>query len=268
MQVTGDLVIASDGVRSKARTIVLGYEDKPKSSGYAIWRAWFSTEGLLADPATRPFCEHGDTFNGWIGADIHFLVSTLKNGKDISWVLTHKDAHNINESWSFPGKLSEVLETIKDWDPTLTKIISKTPEDKLVDWKLVYRDPLPTWTSPCGRTLLLGDAAHPFLPTSAQGAAQAVEDAVTIAVCLKRGGKGAVPMAVRAHEQIRYERVKRVQKMGESTRDKWHKVNWEDVKRRPESVAFPREDWVLGHDTEKHAEEMFEEAASKVQPRL
>lgn len=32
-KVIGDVVIAADGVRSKARKIVLGYEDKPKSSG-------------------------------------------------------------------------------------------------------------------------------------------------------------------------------------------------------------------------------------------
>ncbi len=39
-RVVGDVVIGSDGVRSKARQLVLGYEDKPKSSGYAVWRAW------------------------------------------------------------------------------------------------------------------------------------------------------------------------------------------------------------------------------------
>jgi 2-polyprenyl-6-methoxyphenol hydroxylase-like FAD-dependent oxidoreductase len=41
MKVTGDVVVGADGVRSRARTLVLGYEDKPKSSGYAVWRAWF-----------------------------------------------------------------------------------------------------------------------------------------------------------------------------------------------------------------------------------
>lgn len=231
---------------------------------YAVWRTWFPTQDLLADPDTRFLCENGDTFNGWIGADIHFLVSTLKGGADCSWVLTHKDAHDIDESWSFPGKLSEVLEAVREWDPMVTKIIAKTPEDRLVDWKLVYRDPLPTWTSPRARTLLLGDSAHPFLPTSAQGAAQAVEDAVTIAVCLKRGGKGGVPRAVRTHERIRYERVKAVQKTGETTRDMWHKVDWDAVKRNPESIRFPREDWVLKHDTEKHAEDVFDEVATQV----
>jgi 2-polyprenyl-6-methoxyphenol hydroxylase-like FAD-dependent oxidoreductase len=66
-KVDGDLVVGSDGVRSKARTLVLGYEDKPKSSGYAVWRAWFPNTEMMADPETRKFCENGDTFNGWIG---------------------------------------------------------------------------------------------------------------------------------------------------------------------------------------------------------
>jgi 2-polyprenyl-6-methoxyphenol hydroxylase-like FAD-dependent oxidoreductase len=89
-KVTGDVVIGSDGVRSKARELVLGYFDKPRSSGYAIFRAWFSTEPLLKDPVTREFAENGDTFTGWIGQDVHLLVAVLKGGKDISWVLTHK----------------------------------------------------------------------------------------------------------------------------------------------------------------------------------
>jgi 2-polyprenyl-6-methoxyphenol hydroxylase-like FAD-dependent oxidoreductase len=40
-RVEADLVIGADGVRSKARELVLGYVDKPKSSGYAVWRAWY-----------------------------------------------------------------------------------------------------------------------------------------------------------------------------------------------------------------------------------
>lgn len=51
-QVICDCVIGADGVRSKARELVLGYEDKPKSSGYAIWRAWYVYRGdvkLLKD---------------------------------------------------------------------------------------------------------------------------------------------------------------------------------------------------------------------------
>lgn len=219
---------------------------------------------MLADPLTAHFCNNGDTFNGWIGPDMHFLFSTIKNGSDCCWVLTHPDTHDIKESWSFPGKLSEVKEAIKDWDPLVTRIVEKTPEDQLVDWKLVYRDPLPTWVSPKARVLLLGDSAHPFLPTSTQGATQALEDGVTIAICLRRAGKAGIPAAVRAHEKIRYERVKQVQKTGESTRDMWHKADWDKVKENPESIQLPRAEWITNHDAEKHAEEVFDAVLKEV----
>ncbi|KAH8896690.1 FAD/NAD(P)-binding domain-containing protein [Thozetella sp. PMI_491] len=255
-KIVGDVVIGADGVRSKARELVLGYVDKPKSSGYAVWRAWFPNTDMIADPRTKEFCENGDTFNGWIGPDVHFLFSTIKGGKDCCWVLTHRDEHDIDESWSFPGKLEEVLEVLEGWDPTCKAIVEKTPS--LVDWKLVYRDPLPKWISAEGRIALLGDSAHPFLPTSAQGATQAMEDGVNIAICLRRAGKGNIPTALRTHEKIRYDRVRAVQKTGESTRDMWHKTDWSKVKDDPKSIGFPREDWIHEFDVEKHAEEVFD----------
>lgn len=147
----------------------------------------------------------------------------------------------------------------------VVQIVAKTPEARLVDWKLVDRDPLPTCVSGGGgRVVLVGDLAHPFLPTSAQGAAQAVEDGVCVATCLRRGGRGGVPAAVRAHERIGYERVKAVQKTGETRRDMWHEVDWEAVKKNSEIVQFPRMDWIMEHDVEKHAEEVYEEAVREV----
>jgi 2-polyprenyl-6-methoxyphenol hydroxylase-like FAD-dependent oxidoreductase len=216
---------------------------------------------MIADPRTREFCINGDTFNGWIGPDVHFLFSTIKGGSDCCWVLTHRDDHDIEESWSFPGKMEDVLKVLEGWDTICTAIVEKTPT--IVDWKLVYRDPLPTWVSKHGRIALLGDAAHPFLPTSAQGATQAVEDGVTLAVMLKRAGKENVPAAVRAYQAVRYDRVKAVQKTGETTRDMWHKADWEKVKKDPKSIELPREDWIFSFDAERHAEEVFDEVAKK-----
>ncbi|KAK3707169.1 hypothetical protein LTR37_012338 [Vermiconidia calcicola] len=262
-KIGADVVIGADGVRSKARELVLGYEDKPKSSGYAVFRAWFTNEEMMKDPETRRFCENGDTFNGWIGPDVHFLFSTIKNGSDCCWVLTHVDEANIEESWSFPGKLDDVYKVFEGWDPLCKRIVSKTPEDKLVDWKLVYRDPLPRWVSDGGRTCLIGDSAHPFLPTSAQGATQAMEDGVTIAVCLREAGKHNTSAGVKAYQDIRYDRVKAVQKTGETTRDMWHKADWDKVKEDPKSIGMPREDWILGHDAEKHAEAVVANMVSK-----
>jgi 2-polyprenyl-6-methoxyphenol hydroxylase-like FAD-dependent oxidoreductase len=72
--------------------------------------------------------------------------------------------------------------------------------------------------------------AHPFLPTSIQGASQSMEDGVALAITLERSGKGKVQQAVRAYEAIRYERVHRAQMTGVSTREQWHKADWEKIR--------------------------------------
>ena len=100
-KITADVVLAADGVRSTARKIVLGYEDKPKSSGYAIYRAWMPSDDLAKNPLTAHLVNDGDKHVGYLGPDIHFLAASIKNGKDFSWVLTHKVSVTPASSFNF-----------------------------------------------------------------------------------------------------------------------------------------------------------------------
>ena len=38
----------------------------------------------------------------------------------------------------------------------------------------------------------------------------------------------------------------------------WHKADWDKVAKDPKSIQLPREDWILKHDAEKHAEDVFD----------
>ena len=87
---------------------------------------------------------------------------------------------------------------------------------------------------------------------------------MTLGVCLRRAGKDNVPLAVRVYERIRYDRVRRVQKTGESTRDMWHKADWDEVKKDPSKVQLPREDWILKHDSRQFAEDNFDRVAEEI----
>ncbi|MCJ1445402.1 MAG: hypothetical protein MMC23_005907 [Stictis urceolatum] len=252
-----DAVLAADGVRSTGRKLVLGYDDRPKSSGYAVYRAWFDSKDIAANPRTKFLVENGDTHSAWLGPDIHFISASIKDGKDFSWVCTHKDEADMEESWQQPGSVEDALKVLEGWDPVVHDIVKATPS--LIDWKLVYRDPLPTWVSPKGRIALIGDAAHPFLPTSIQGASQSMEDGATLAVTLALAGKANVPDALHGYEKIRYDRVRQAQKTGETTRDKWHKADFAKIKEDPEKLKLVREPWLLNFDAEAHAYEVWEE---------
>lgn len=275
-KLAADCVFAAEGVRSPGRKIVLGYSDAPKPSGYAIYRAWFPSGSLATNPRTSHLVVNGDTHCGWIGPDVHFLTASIKDGKDFSWVLTHKDEADIDESWSFPGRVEDVLKCLEGWDPVAHDIVKATPADKLVDYKLVYRDPLPTFISPKARIALIGDAAHPFLPTSIQGASQAMEDGVTLAVCLEKCAASAcdskqspdVQLALRAYEKIRYGRVTRAQGTGVSTREQWHKADWDKIRANPQSLHLKREAWLLDFDAEAHAYDVYDDVAAEVRRDL
>lgn len=223
-KLTADVVIAADGFRSQGRDVVLGHYLPPTASGHKCFRSWFTGEEILEDPETAKFCSNGDTFTGWIGHNVHFLFSTLKDGKDCSWAITYKPDADADSAAAGPSptKKERLSEIFKDWDPICGNLISKTPEDKILEWDGEYHDPLPMWVSKEGRIALAGDSAHPMLPTSAQGATQAMEDGVTIAVCLRTAGKKNVSAALRAYQNIRYERVKSVQRTGEATREVQH----------------------------------------------
>jgi len=280
-RILANVVLGADGVRSKARTLVLGYNDDPKPSGYAIYRAWMDSTELAKNDLTKDLVINGDSHTGWLGPDIHFLAASIKNGKEFSWVFTHKDERNVNEGWAEPGNHEDACKLLAGWAPEVHAIVRMTPPERLVDWKLVYRDPLPTWVSPKGKIALIGDAAHPFLPTSIQGASQAMEDGSCIAVCLELAGKEHVGDALRAYEKIRYERVRLTQKTGETSewqyqptpwrrtdysvaRDAWHKADFTKLKENPDAIKLKREEWVLNHDAEAHAYKMYPEVVKEL----
>lgn len=176
-----------------------------------------------------------------------------------------QDDADVEESWSAPGDIEDAIKTVEGWAPIVHTIIRATPPDRVVDWKLVFRDPLPTYTSPKSRIALIGDAAHPFLPTSIQGASQAMEDGVTAAVCLELAGKDKVAEALQVYENIRYERVHAVQQTGVTNRDNWHKADFKQVKANPESIKLPRHAWILNFDAQEHAYKVFDDTLKSVQ---
>jgi len=212
-----DVVIAADGVKSAGRKAVLGFEDEPKSSGYAVFRAFFDGDLIRSNPACAHLvADRVDQRNVWIGKDIHFITSGVRDTAEFSWVMTHIDKADVSEGWCEPGKIDEAIAVAAGFDPVVQAVIGCTPPGGLLDWKLVFRDPLPTWVSPLGKIGLLGDAAHPHLPTSIQGASQAIEDGATLAqtLWLAGGTKADVPLALRAYQEIRYNRTVRTQRLG------------------------------------------------------
>ncbi|KAI0399492.1 salicylate hydroxylase [Xylaria palmicola] len=272
-RVSADIIIGADGIKSRARELVLGFSDAPKSSGYSCYRAYFPGADLKQDPMCREFVDH-DCVNIWIGEDTHLVQNTLRNGDEFNWIVTRKLSHEadmeIRESWFQEGDLDDVARVTATLDPRIRAAIAKTPS--CLDWKICYRDPLPTWVSPRGhRIALLGDSCHPHLPTSAQGASQATESAAALAVCLQLAGKDQIPLATRTYEKLRFLRTRASQSNGEDLRDRWHNalkdIDDDGVEIDPESLKI-RNRWLYAFDAEADAAARWGEVSEVVAREL
>ncbi|BGP31290.1 hypothetical protein JCM10296v2_003054 [Rhodotorula toruloides] len=278
-----DLVIGADGIKSRTRELVLGFEDKPKSSGCKELPVAYSgavAEVSFADACYRAYTEgdrirdhpdagvlvNRDQMNIWIGKDLHIVQNTCRNGGDFNWIITHKDDEDIAESWSQPGKVEDAVALVEEWDPTIVEAMRLTPS--CLDWKIVYREPLLAWISKSGKVVLLGDSAHSNLPTSAQGASQAVENAATLAICLELAGRDNIRLATLTYERLRYARVLKTQKTGEDTRRRRHNALRDlDAGREvdPESVKMQ---WIYALDAEADTRARFAAVSAHIKAEL
>ncbi|KAL0934512.1 uncharacterized protein CTRU02_211311 [Colletotrichum truncatum] len=254
-----DVVVAADGVGSVSWQLVLGEKAAPISSGYAIHRTTYPVDRVINNPVLGPVLKAKRThFAFYAGPDSHLVMG--KTEKEVSWVLTHKDNDQATESWTAKDDSQNMAKFVDGWCPFAQELVKATPADGLLVWKLMWRDPQPKWVSPHGRVVQIGDAAHPILPTSGSGATIAMENSISLATCLRIGGKSGIPLATRVHNHLRFERVSCVQKQGFKTREFLHRTDWEVVMKSGVQNRLGK--WQLEHDPAKYAEDNFEACAN------
>ncbi|WPH01967.1 FAD-dependent monooxygenase mdpD [Acrodontium crateriforme] len=282
-RIEADLVVAADGGRSSSWSLIAGHPVPARSSGSAIFRAAYDVNLALADPmiAERfPLLEDGSSVvELWVG---HGTLSPVfwRNKDEMTWAIMHPDDGSAEESWGKPVLPADVLKwtaQIADWPEVANRVINCTPPANLIDWKLMFRDPQPTWTSPkTSRVVQLGDAAHMFLPSSGNGGTQAIEDAVSLAACIHCAGRKAnIPHATRIHNLLRFERVSCLQALGVANQAKMKtktapsrpqpqhengKVNGDDTVDK-KGLKLHLGKWIIEHEPEQYAYDNYAAAA-------
>ena len=180
----GDTLVGADGAGSLVRRALHPSEGPPRSSGIvAVRGAVHDVLHHLGDLSAVYYLGRGvesmlvrasDTGIYWFLSMARELVPP--GMQDPATILAHMSAR---------------------FDATFRAVTSATVDlrfDELVD-----RDTIPWWGM--GVVTLLGDAAHPLLPHTGQGAAQAIVDGVTLGKALS--GDVPIERALRAYEQER-----------------------------------------------------------------
>lgn len=198
---TVDALVGADGIHSAVRTAMLGPE-KPQFTGVVAYRAVVPVERLEGLPDL-------DCFTKWWGdrPEVQIVSFPLSQGKDIFIFATTPQPEWTLESWTAPGEVSELREIYRDFHVDARARLNACTE--VLKSALYVRDPLPRWYE--GNLVLLGDAAHPMTPFMAQGAGQAIEDAVVLARCVAEPGFTSLAQAWQAYQDARLDRTSRIQ---------------------------------------------------------
>ncbi|PQE18320.1 monooxygenase fad-binding protein [Rutstroemia sp. NJR-2017a BBW] len=265
-----DLVIAADGVGSKSQVLV-GGQVRAVPSGRAMWRAAFPIEHLDKNPEVKEFFSMVDgkhpIVRTFLGPAAYAL--TLTRPDTMIWIMNHDTTGTEMESWNNTIESEEVLTELDKlpgahkWAPIFQELVKCTPEKTIINFNLLWRDPQPSWTSPGARVVQIGDSAHSFLPASGNGATLAIEDAISLATCLKKGGKNNIEQAVRAHIRFRFTRTACAQKLGFSNAELLQETNWDTVV-DPRKSAPKHPAWVFEHDAETYAETYYEKTLASM----
>ncbi|KAL5610554.1 hypothetical protein FOBRF1_006671 [Fusarium oxysporum] len=204
----GDLLIGADGVHSKVVSAVAGSPPVRVSTKQNTFRFLVPIDKLLANPITGPFfaklgfdCQHVFTTR-----DRRMVVYPCRNAKLLNIVAMHpaEDAGLDSESsWLAGGRVEDLLDVYKEFGPELIEMCRIGEDLKL--WSLATRDPPTKFYK--GRTVLLGDAAHPMLPHQGQGGAQSFEDAAALGVLFPADTTvDDVPQRLKLYNKVRYPR--------------------------------------------------------------
>jgi 2-polyprenyl-6-methoxyphenol hydroxylase-like FAD-dependent oxidoreductase len=194
---TADALLGADGLWSKVRQSIVG-DGKPRVSGHIAYRAVLKRDEV-------PAHLWSDDVLLWGGEKTHLVHYPLRRGELFNLVAVFH-SNKYDEGWNTFGDTAELDERFADAVPHVKELLGKIQTWKM--WVLCDREPVKNWSD--GRVTLLGDAAHPMLQYLAQGAGQAIEDAVVLGEALKHTG-GDVASAFQKYQKARYLRTGRVQ---------------------------------------------------------
>ncbi len=246
-RISADLIVGADGIHSTIRTQMLGV-DTPRFTGNVAWRAVVPVDKLGNVSLPPAGCI-------WALPGKHAVTTRIRSGVMANFVGIVETENWTEEGWNIEGSKDQALAEFAGYDPALTAIIENATS--LNCWALLDRKPLDLWVD--GSTVLIGDAAHPMLPSMAQGAVQALEDAYVLADCLD---SGPITDALQTFYDTRRKRTAKIQATSAANLRLFHKRRglprlisyvpiWIAARVAPRIIQR-RNDWIYGHDvTEK-----------------
>jgi 2-polyprenyl-6-methoxyphenol hydroxylase-like FAD-dependent oxidoreductase len=188
-----DIIVGADGVNSKVRRHVLGSDLVPRYIGQSAFRVNIPREPEI----DRIVLQKGpDGMAGFVPI-----------GPDLAYMF-------YNSTWDRDARLeqADMAQTLRECLAPFGGLAGRVRDNYINDSSAIVFRPEEWLIAPrpwhSGRVVLIGDAVHAVTPHMGQGAAQAIEDGVVLADCLRTADDFDEAFGVYADR--RYDRCKLV----------------------------------------------------------
>ena len=171
--------------QSVTRKVVAGEHFKPFSSGKAAFRFLVPRQKVLDNPATAHLVAEG-YMTLWYGDDRRLVMYPCNDNTMMNFVAIHPSELSASKGeggslvafftagldcqltsgwcadWSRGASKETLLNVYEAFGPAVKALLEMVDTTSLKVWTLLDMDRIPRWFK--GKAVLLGDAAHPFLP--------------------------------------------------------------------------------------------------------
>ncbi len=195
----GAALVGADGLWSTVRPLIAPAASL-RFTGATAWRTLLPRAELPA-----PF--NASEVGLWLGPRAHLVHYPVRGGSDLNVVAVIEGGAAL-QGWNQTGSAETLLAGFTRWTKDSKSLLERATGWR--SWSLYRLTGLRRFSE--GRIALLGDAAHPVLPYLAQGAALAIEDAVTLADTIA-ASPGDPALAFPRYETLRWPRTSRVQRL-------------------------------------------------------
>ncbi|RAL14275.1 putative monooxygenase [Aspergillus homomorphus CBS 101889] len=272
-RVSGDLVVAADGLWSRCRESFYGKKDEPLPTGDLAYRIVLTAEQVADDPELRAWVEN-PTVHFWVGPGAHVVAYSMRGGSMFNIVLLVPDTLPPGVSRQ-AGSVEEMRGLFVGWDPVLTKFLSYV--NGVDKWRLMHHAEMDTWINDKSNLVFIGDACHPMLPYLAQGANSSLEDGAVLGGLLGHmKQKSDLPQILRLYEKLRKSRGEAIVRETFKQRNDFHMHNGTEQEERDQIFLsqlgkelkgpFPSrwtcpevQPWLYGYDAIKEVENVVAE---------
>ena len=191
LTVKGDALIGADGLRSRVRAALNG--DQPPI--YRNFKTWRGLTNYVPSKYRPGYIQE------FLGRGKGFGFMMLGKGRMYWYAAATAPLAQPDAS---VGRKKELEIMFQDWFASVPELITATDETSILTTDLYDRTLAQPWSKQ--NITLLGDAAHPMLPTMGQGACTALEDAFVVTQCLQEQANPTA--AFQQYESLRFPRIK------------------------------------------------------------